>query len=228
MSEPEVALHEQREWLRVTLSSIGDAVITTDTAGLVTFMNPVAQSLTGWTLEQATGVPLHDVFQIVNAESRRTAENPATRALRDGVVVGLANHTLLVSKDGTERPIDDSAAPIRNKSGEVAGVVLVFRDVTERRQKERELHSCLTYCENIVRTLREPFLVLDQRLRVRSANRAFYETFQVSPKGNSEPVGVRVWETAIGTSPSCGPCWKKSFRTTTPSVISRLNTTSRL
>lgn len=182
MSEPEAALHDQREWLRVTLSSIGDAVITTDTSGNVTFLNPVAQSLTGWTLEQATGVPLHDVFNIVNEETRRTVENPATRALREGLVVGLANHTLLVAKDGSERPIDDSAAPIRNKNGEVAGVVLVFRDVTDRRRREHALRDCLTYCENIVRTLREPFLVLDKRLRVKSANRAFYETFQVSPK----------------------------------------------
>ena len=107
MSKPEVALHEQREWLHVTLSSIGDAVITTDISGNITFLNPVAQSLTGWTLEQAAGVPLDDVFQIVNETSRRTVENPATRALREGVVVGLANHTLLVAKDGTERPIDD-------------------------------------------------------------------------------------------------------------------------
>jgi PAS domain S-box-containing protein len=91
MSEPEAALHDQREWLRVTLSSIGDAVITTDTSGNITFLNPVAQSLTGWTLEQETGVPLHDVFNIVNEETRRTVENPATRALREGLVVGLSH-----------------------------------------------------------------------------------------------------------------------------------------
>ena len=160
MSEPELALHDQRELLRVTLSSIGDAVITTDTAGNITYLNPVAQSLTGWTQEEATGVSLDEVFQIVNEESRHIVENPATRALREGVVVGLANHTLLIAKDGTERPIDDSAAPIRNVNGEVAGVVLVFRDVTERRRQERSLRDCLTYCESIVRTLREPFLVL--------------------------------------------------------------------
>ena len=131
------ALHEQLEWLRVTLSSIGDAVITTDTKGCVTFLNPVAQSLTGWTQEGAAGVPLESVFKIINEETRRTVENAATRALREGVVVGLANHTLLIAKDGTERPIDDSAAPIRNASGEVAGVVLVFRDTTERRRAEQ-------------------------------------------------------------------------------------------
>jgi PAS domain S-box-containing protein len=138
---PDEALHEQREWLRVTLSSIGDAVITTDTSGNVTFLNPVAQSLTGWSLDEASGVPLDAVFKIVNEETRQTVENPAIRALREGLVVGLANHTLLIAKDGTERPIDDSAAPIRNAGGEVAGVVLVFRDVTERRKAEQALRD---------------------------------------------------------------------------------------
>ena len=92
------ALQEQREWLRVTLSSIGDAVITTDIKGSVTFLNPVAESLTGWTQDEAAGVPLESVFKIVNEETRQTVENPATRALRDGVIVGLANHTLLLAK----------------------------------------------------------------------------------------------------------------------------------
>ena len=155
------ALHEQREWLRVTLSSIGDAVITTDTQGCVTFLNPVAQSLTGWTQKEAAGIPLESVFKIVNEHTRRAAQNPATRALREGVIVGLANHTLLTAKDGTERPIDDSAAPIRNAFGEVAGVVLVFRDITERRRQERLAQDALSYAENVIATLREPFIVLD-------------------------------------------------------------------
>ena len=133
--------HEEQERLRVTLSSIGDAVITTDTQGRVTFLNPVAQSLTGWTLEEASGVPLDALFQIVHEETRRAVENPAAKALRDGRVVGLANHTLLIAKDGRERPIDDSAAPIRTTNGEIAGVVLVFRDVSERRKAERALRE---------------------------------------------------------------------------------------
>jgi PAS domain S-box-containing protein len=111
--ENNAALHEQREWLRVTLSSIGDAVIATDTDGRKTFMNPVAQVVTGWRLEEATGAPLETVFKIVDEQTRRTVKNPAFKALREGVVVGLANHTLLIAKDGTEHPIDDSAAPIR-------------------------------------------------------------------------------------------------------------------
>ena len=192
------ALHEQREWLRVTLSCIGDAVITTDTKGCVTFLNPVAQSLTGWTQEEAAGVPLESVFKIVNEETRRTVENPATRALREGVVVGLANHTLLIAKDGTERPIDDSAAPIRNASGEVAGVVLVFRDITERRRAEQLIQDTLSYAENIIATLREPFIVLDNNLRIKTANRSFYETFHVSPEETENQfiydLGNRQWD----------------------------------
>jgi PAS domain S-box-containing protein len=138
VSEP---LYEQRQWLQVTLSSIGDAVITTDAQGGVTFLNPVAQSLTGWAQKDAAGIPLDTVFKIINENTRHTVENPATRALREGLIVGLANHTLLIAKDGRERAIDDSAAPIRNEMGEIAGVVLVFRDVTERRQAEQALRE---------------------------------------------------------------------------------------
>ena len=150
------ALYEQQQWLQVTLSSIGDAVITTDAKGLVNFLNPVAETLTGWRQDEAVGTPLDTVFKIVNEETRETVENPATRALREGLVVGLANHTLLIAKDQTERPIDDSAAPIRNAKGEVAGVVLVFRDITERREQEQAIQDSLNYCESIIATLREP------------------------------------------------------------------------
>ncbi|SFJ50063.1 PAS domain S-box protein [Planctomicrobium piriforme] len=130
-----------RSQLQVTLSSIGDAVIVTDCAGRVTFLNPVATELTGWTPETAAGSPLDDVFQIVNEETRRPVESPVTKVLREGVVVGLANHTVLIARNGREVPIDDSGAPIRGQNGEIAGVVLVFRDVTEaRRAVETRLH----------------------------------------------------------------------------------------
>jgi len=178
---PEDALYEQKEWLRVTLSSIGDAVITTDTQGRVTFLNPVAQTLTGWMQEEAEGKPLGEVFRVVNEETRQPAEDPAARALREGGVVGLANHTLLTARDGTERPIDDSAAPIRNRQGEIAGVVLIFRDITERRRAERAVRVALDFAEGIIATLREPFLVvLDKDLRVVRANRSFQKAFHVS------------------------------------------------
>ena len=134
----EEALRKQSDWLRVTLSSIGDAVITTDVEGRVTFMNRVAEFLTGWGETEALGRSLTDIFQIINEESRQPVENPALRALSAVTIVGLANHTILIAKDGTEWPIDDTAAPIRSQEGEVLGVVLVFRDISERKRMELE------------------------------------------------------------------------------------------
>jgi PAS domain S-box-containing protein len=133
----EEAIHRAKEELAVTLHSIGDALIATDAAGRVTRMNPVAESLTGWPLSEAAGRPLDSVFRIVNEESRATVENPVERVLREGIVVGLANHTVLISRDGTERPIADSAAPIHANES-VEGVVLVFRDQTHERKVEQE------------------------------------------------------------------------------------------
>jgi PAS domain S-box-containing protein len=132
----EAALAAERERLRVTLASIGDAVIVTDPGGRPVFLNPVAETLMGWSQQDAAGKRLEEVFRIVNEETRRPAENPVERALREGVVVGLANHTVLLARDGSERAIDDSAAPIVDEQGVVVGVVLVFRDVTERRRAE--------------------------------------------------------------------------------------------
>jgi len=129
---------ERRELLRVTLASIGDGVITTDVDGRVTYMNAVAESLTGWTQAEATGQALDAVFRIVNEDTRLPVESPAARALRQGVVVGLANHTLLIQKDGRECPIDDSAAPITDERGKVSGCVLIFRDVTAQRRLEQD------------------------------------------------------------------------------------------
>jgi PAS domain S-box-containing protein len=129
---------ERHEIFRVTLRSIGDAVITTDIHGHITYLNEVAESLTGWSHKDALGKPLERVFHIINEVTRQPVESPATRALREGVVVGLANHTILLKKDGSECPIDDSAAPIRNEQRHVSGCVLIFRDVTAQRLAERE------------------------------------------------------------------------------------------
>jgi PAS domain S-box-containing protein len=124
------AEEEARSWFTTTLRSIGDAVIATDQQGFVTFMNPVAETMTGWPEAEARGRPLDDVFQIFSERTRATVESPVAKVQREGVVVGLANHTLLRSRRGTEYPIDDSGAPIRNDRGELIGVVLVFRDVS--------------------------------------------------------------------------------------------------
>ncbi|EEF57697.1 PAS domain-containing sensor histidine kinase [Pedosphaera parvula] len=129
-------VRQSEEQFRVTLSSIGDAVIATDRNGRITFMNSVAETLTGWDTPQAIGIPLDNAFKIVNEFTRQPAENPVNKVIQEGKVVGLANHTILISKDGTERPIDDSGAPIRGSAADLRGVVLVFRDVTERREAE--------------------------------------------------------------------------------------------
>jgi PAS domain S-box-containing protein len=126
----------ERRRLRTTLASIGDAVVTTNDAGKVDYLNEVAEALTGWSISEAAGQPLADVFRIVNERTREIAENPVDKVLRTGGVVGLANHTVLLAKDGREIPIDDSAAPIRDQNGPIFGVVLVFRDVTEQRRAQ--------------------------------------------------------------------------------------------
>jgi PAS domain S-box-containing protein len=127
-------IERQREQLHVTLSSIGDAVIVTDRNGDVTFLNPVAAGLTGWGPDEAAGQPLEQVAPIINEQTRQAVENPVRRAFREMAVVGLANHTALVARDGREVPIEDSAAPIRGGGGDMGGAVLVFRDVTEARR----------------------------------------------------------------------------------------------
>jgi PAS domain S-box-containing protein len=137
LHESEERTNEARDWLQTILSSIGDAVIATDAQGRVTFMNTVAESLTGWRSEQAAGLALEQVFVITNEDTGAPVENPVSKVLRAGNIVGLANHMCLTAKDGRRIPIDDSAAPIREPGGKVTGVVMVFRDVTERKEIEK-------------------------------------------------------------------------------------------
>jgi PAS domain S-box-containing protein len=174
------ALHRARRraesngrWLSAVLTSIGDAVIVTDGQGRVCFTNPVARTLTGWAEErEATGRPLEEVFNIISEYDRRPVENPAARVIRDGVVLGLANHTALIARDGTERPIADSAAPIRDHEDKIVGVVLVFRDVTDvrRHEEERERllaaeHAARSMAETANRTKDRFLAVLSHELR---------------------------------------------------------------
>jgi PAS domain S-box-containing protein len=135
----EAALYSEHERLRVTLASIGDAVIVTDTRGRISFMNAVAEALTGWPATDACGLPLEQVFVIVNQDTRATVESPVAKVLREGTIVGLANHTVLIARDGSERPIDDSGAPVRDDQGRMIGVVMVFHDVSERNALEHAL-----------------------------------------------------------------------------------------
>lgn len=134
----EKRLREQHELLQVTLESIGDAVIATDIDGKINFINPTAEKLTGWTEAEAAGRTLEEVFQIINEETREPVESPFAIIKRDGVTVGLANHTALITRDGREIPIEDSGAPIKDDDGRLVGSILVFHDVSERRTAERE------------------------------------------------------------------------------------------
>jgi PAS domain S-box-containing protein len=137
----ESELREQRAWFAVTLSSIGDAVITTDIRGQVSFLNPVGEAMTGWTLADATGLPLERIFNIVNEDTRQPIANPVAKVLQEGVIVGLANHAVLIARNGSEVAIEDSAAPIRDASGAVCGAIMVFHDVSARRRAEIALRE---------------------------------------------------------------------------------------
>jgi PAS domain S-box-containing protein len=137
--QAEQRLRESERRYATTLTSIGDGVIATDSLGGVTFMNPVAERLTGWAQAEAHGRPLAEVFKIANEQTRQAVEDPVAKVLREGKTVGLANHTILFCQDGREIPIDDCAAPILDDFGQITGTVLVFQDVTERRRKEAEL-----------------------------------------------------------------------------------------
>ena len=132
-------LYESREWLHTTLRSIGDAVMVCDANSNVQFMNPVSEELTGWPLDEAVNKPLRQVFHIIHEHTRKEAENPVEKVRRLNKVIGLANHTALISRNGTEYVIDDSAAPINDKSGNLIGIVLVFRDITDQKRAETAL-----------------------------------------------------------------------------------------
>jgi two-component system, sensor histidine kinase and response regulator len=158
-SRRRVAASERR--YAVTLSSIGDAVIVTDKQARVTFLNPVAEKLTGWSPVDARGKPLAEVFRIVNEQSRQPVEDPAVKVLRLGTVVGLANHTVLLARDGREVPIDDSGAPIIGESGGIAGVVLVFRDISERRESDKRFRTFVDHATDAFFLQDENYVILD-------------------------------------------------------------------
>jgi PAS domain S-box-containing protein len=175
------ALLREKELLATTLASIGDAVVVTDDHGKVTFLNAEAERLTGWKNAEAAGRPLPAVFQIVNEDTRAPVENPVAKVIRNGGVVGLANHTVLLRRDGTETPIDDSAAPIRVPGGPMFGVVLVFRDATHERRAQAVLREREAELTTIIN--RTPFMLTrcSRDLRYRFVSRAFAEMMGRSP-----------------------------------------------
>jgi PAS domain S-box-containing protein len=156
---------KQSDLLTTTLSSIGDCVIVTDVEGQITFMNGVAESVTGYTAAEARDKPVHEVFKIINEHTREAVEDPVKKVIRAGVVVGLANHTVLVRKDGSEIPIDDSGAPIRSPDGQLEGVVLVFRDFSEHKESERALRAAMQAAESANQAKDKFLAMLSHELR---------------------------------------------------------------
>ena len=154
-------LFEREEDLSITLRSIGDAMIATDLDGKITRMNPVAEQLTGWPLAEAAGKPLENIFHIINAQTRAPAQNPISKVLASGQVVGLANHTALIARDGTVRQIADSAAPIREASGKIRGAVLVFHDVTAEYQIKEALRESEEQLKNVFDSVKAGIIVIE-------------------------------------------------------------------
>ena len=171
------ALRESESRYSTTLMSIGDGVITTDNAGRVGLLNPIAEKLTGWRQETARGKPLSEIFRIVNEKTRITVDNPVERVLREGMIVGLANHTLLISRDGVERPIADSGAPIRNDKDQIIGVVLVFRDQTEERKAMSALAALSSRQQAILSAIPDIIMEVDVDKNYTWANPSGLEFF---------------------------------------------------
>ena len=160
LQQANVSLRDSEEKLAVTLNSIGDAVIATDAEGRVTLLNPLAEQLTGWTQAEATGRPVGDIFHIINQETRKPATIPITTTLALGTIQGMANHTVVIARDGSECAIADSCSPIRDRNGQVVGAVLVFRDVTEEYAAQQALRDSAALIQTILNTVADGIITL--------------------------------------------------------------------
>lgn len=193
LRESRAQKEEARHTLEVTLRSIGDAVITTDVAGKVLFLNTVAERLTGWPGTEAQGHPVQDVFHIVNETTRKEVESPVDKVRRLLTITGLANHTLLVRRDGTEIPIDDSGAPILGAEDQLLGVVMVFRDITERRRAERLLEESARRYQQLADSMPQIVWTTTSKGVVDYGNERWRERIGLLPDGQA----ANVWSTAI-------------------------------
>jgi PAS domain S-box-containing protein len=189
----EALLQRAERELATALRSIGDAVIATDTSGSVRFMNPIAERLTGWPEASARGRPVAEVFRVIGEDTRSPIESPVRRVLQDGKSVAPSNHALLVSRDGTERAIADSGAPIMDERGQVQGLVLVFRDVSEARRTEQTLRLRDAELQTIHDYARFPIAHCDPHYRYIFVNRAYAERLGLSPE---DCVGQYIWDIA--------------------------------
>ncbi len=207
--QAETALRESEQRWATTLASIGDAVIATDLSGKVTFMNGVAEELTGWTLSEALLKPVEEIFNIVNEQTRDEVENPVTEVLEKGLIVGLANHTVLIRKNGTEVAIDDSGAPIRDQNGKTTGVVLIFRDITERKKAEEAIKQSEQFYHTVFDNSQDGFqlieIIYDENgkpydHKFLKVNQAYEKIIGVSAEDITD-------KTARSISPNAEPYW---------------------
>jgi len=187
----EEALKEREQLYRTTLYSIGDAVITSDCSGRILSMNPIAEQLTGWSENEAKEKPVPDIFRIINEQTRKSADNPVEKVLKEGNIVGLANHTVLISKNGHEYPIADSGAPIKNDEGEITGVVLVFRDMTEELKMSKELEDSEKKYRMLVEQSTEMLNVNDLNGIILEVNR---KALEMTGYSKEELLGMSVFD----------------------------------
>ncbi|MBC2694847.1 MAG: response regulator [Desulfobacteraceae bacterium] len=194
-------LKESEQWLATTLKSIGDAVIATNANKLITFMNPVAEALTGWKQEEAIGKPLKDVCKIINEKTGKQTEDPVAKVLMEGVIVGLANHTVLIAKDGTKRSIGNRGAPIIDDKGKIIGVVLVFRDITDQKNAQGALQKSELKYRELVQNANSIILRMDSQ-----GNVTFFNEFAQQFFGYTEDeiLGRNVVGTIVPEKESTG------------------------
>ncbi|MEP7220741.1 MAG: PAS domain S-box protein, partial [Bacteroidota bacterium] len=191
--EHERTQHAQREWLQVTLSSIGDAVIATDIGGSITFLNMVAAELTGWPQDEAIGRNLAEVFRVVNESTGELIDNPVEEVIQTGRKVGLANHTILVSRRGEEIPIDDSAAPILDFNGTLLGVILVFQDITDRKRSEEALRRSNQKTTRLLESITNPFIALNREWQFSYVNQRAETMLGLLRSGTDDLLGKDLW-----------------------------------
>jgi len=201
-AKAEEQLSQQREWFQVTLTSVGDAVIATDTEGKILFINPVAEALTGWPNGEALTAPVQEVFRIIDEKTRGPAEDVINQVLRKGCLVALANHTALITRDGREIPIEDSAAPIRDSAGNVSGVVLVFHDVTDRRRAQEALQESEERLRIFIEHAPASLAMFDRDMRYLSYSRRWLSDYNL---GDRELRGLSHYD----VFPEIDETWKR-------------------
>jgi PAS domain S-box-containing protein len=199
LEQAQASLRASEQRWSTTLASIGDAVISTDLSGNIMFMNGVAEELTGWKLSEASQKEVKEIFNIVNEQSRLEVEDPVSKVLEKGMIVGLANHTVLIKKDKAEIPIDDSGAPIKDKDGKTTGVVLIFRDITERKKAEEALEHSNKKITEIVESVQDNFYSLDRNWNFVYINKQAAALLGAEPE---DLIGQNIWKVfpnSVGT-----------------------------